>query len=82
MDLVFSEEAAEFYRLVPLFDRLALFDLFESMRTGRIPEEDYGEITESGILISVFIVEKFAVSFSVNEESKIIQVADICFADS
>lgn len=81
MELQFSEEAADFFRQITLFDRLPLVDLFDDMRIGKIPDEDYGEITEEGFPVSVLIAGKFAIAYSINEDDELIQVIEISKAD-
>ena len=48
-----SPDAAESFRRLGLLERQAVWDLLEDFRVGRIPEEDYGEMTQSGRLHSV-----------------------------
>jgi len=81
MELQFSENAAEYFRRIELFDRLALVDVFDDMRLGRVPEEDYGEITEEGLPVSVLVAGKFAISYTVNEDEDLVQIFEVSRAD-
>ena len=81
MVLRFSDQAAEVFRRIPLFERLALVDLFDDLRIGKIPIEDYGDITEEGLPVSVLIIGRFSISFAVHEASESILVAEISSAD-
>ena len=74
-------EAAESFRRLELFERQEIWDLLEDFRIGRIAEEDYGEVTEEGVLQSVIIVSRTAVSFSVDRESRVVRIVSIENAD-
>jgi hypothetical protein len=74
-------EAAESFRRLELFERQEVWDLLEDFRAGRLAEEDYGEVTETGQFQSVIIVSQTAVSYVLDRDVNLVRIISILPAD-